>query len=257
MAESFGVDARRYDRARPRYPQALIERLVGELPGLDVLDVGCGTGIAARQLQAAGCRVLGVDVDARMAEFARANGTPVEVAAFETWDAAGRTFDAVTAGQTWHWIDPVAGPAKAEQLLRPGGRLALFWNAFQPPAEIADGFAEVYRRVVPDSPLNPWARSVVDSYAGIFDKTAATIGSAGAFGPAEQWRFEWDRPYTRDEWLDGMPTSGEASLLSPTTLGDLMDGSATVIDAAGGAFTMHFTTVAIVAARLSTSDTAG
>ncbi|MGW3626958.1 methyltransferase domain-containing protein [Streptomyces sp. NPDC000880] len=32
------------------------------------LDVGCGTGIAARQFQAVGCRVLGVEPDARMAD---------------------------------------------------------------------------------------------------------------------------------------------------------------------------------------------
>ena len=27
MAESFGIDAQRYDRARPRYPDALVERI--------------------------------------------------------------------------------------------------------------------------------------------------------------------------------------------------------------------------------------
>jgi len=70
IAESFGTDAERYDRARPRYPQAMVDRIVATSPGPDVLDVGCGTGIAARQFQAADCTVLGVDVDARMAEVA-------------------------------------------------------------------------------------------------------------------------------------------------------------------------------------------
>src|SRR3954451_10746931 len=97
MAESFGTDAQRYDQARPRYPDALVARIVAGSPGRDVLDVGCGTGIEARQLQATGCTVLGVDPDARMAEFARQTGVEVEVASFEAWDAAGRTFDAVVA----------------------------------------------------------------------------------------------------------------------------------------------------------------
>src|SRR5213080_1142121 len=79
MAESFGVDPERYDRARPRYPDALVERIVAASPGRGVLDVGCGTGIEARQFQAAGCTVLGVDPDARMAEFARRTGVEVEV----------------------------------------------------------------------------------------------------------------------------------------------------------------------------------
>src|SRR5262245_51607749 len=134
MAESFGVDPERYDRARPRYPDALIERIARP----EVLDVGCGTGIEARQLQAAGCTVLGVDPDARMAAFARRTGVEVEVATFETWDPAGRTFDAVVAGQAWHWVDPMAGPSKAARVLRPGGRLTVFGHVFNAPAPVND-----------------------------------------------------------------------------------------------------------------------
>ena len=67
VAESFGLDPGRYDRARPRYPDAMVQAIVAASPGPGVLDVGCGTGIAARQFQAAGCRVLGVEPDARMA----------------------------------------------------------------------------------------------------------------------------------------------------------------------------------------------
>ncbi|MFG3437482.1 class I SAM-dependent methyltransferase [Nonomuraea sp. NPDC047897] len=65
VAESFGADAEHYDRTRPRYPDAMIRRIAAA-PGRHVLDVGCGTGIAARQFQAAGCQVLGVDPDARI-----------------------------------------------------------------------------------------------------------------------------------------------------------------------------------------------
>src|ERR1700749_2978952 len=59
VAESFGTGAGRYDRARPSYPGALVDRIVATSPGRDGLDVGCGTGIAARLFQAAGCRGLG------------------------------------------------------------------------------------------------------------------------------------------------------------------------------------------------------
>lgn len=120
-AESFGVDAERYDRARPTYPDALIQRIIAASPGPDLLDVGCGTGVEARQFLAAGRTVLGVEPDERMAAFARRTGVEVEVATFEDWDAAGRTFDAVVAGQSWHWVDPVAGPAKAAGAQHPRG----------------------------------------------------------------------------------------------------------------------------------------
>src|SRR5215212_9858446 len=71
VAESFGTDAERYDRTRPHYPDAMVERIVAASPGPDFLDVGIGTGIEARQFRAAGCEVLGVEPDARMADFAR------------------------------------------------------------------------------------------------------------------------------------------------------------------------------------------
>jgi hypothetical protein len=39
--------AKAYDRFRPTYPDAVIDELLGPVPaGLDILDVGCGTGIA-------------------------------------------------------------------------------------------------------------------------------------------------------------------------------------------------------------------
>ncbi|MGW1786828.1 class I SAM-dependent methyltransferase, partial [Streptomyces sp. NPDC002143] len=125
MAESFGVDAQRYDQARPGYPDTLVTRIVTGSPGPDVLDVGCGTGIAARQFQAADCTVLGIEPDARMADFARARGLQVEVATFEAWQPAGRTFDAVIAAQSWHWVEPVAGVVKVARVLRQGARMPL------------------------------------------------------------------------------------------------------------------------------------
>jgi SAM-dependent methyltransferase len=249
MAESFGTDAERYDRARPSYPEALVAAVIAASPGPDVLDVGIGTGIAARQFQAAGCRVLGVDPDARMADVARRGGLEVEVAKFEAWDPAGRTFDAVVAGQAWHWVDPVAGAAMAARALRPGGRLAVFWNAFQPPADVADAFAEVIGRVMPETQGFRRGMSGADAYSALCAKAADGIRQAGAFGSPEQWLFEWDQRYTRDEWLDQVPTSGYAVRLSEATLRELMADIGAVIDAAGGSIPVHYTTVAETAAR--------
>jgi len=254
LAESFGSDPERYDRARPRYPEALVERIVAASPGHDVVDVGCGTGIAARQFQTAGCRVLGVEVDARMADYARRSGVEVEVAAFEAWDRAGRAFDAVIAGQTWHWVDPVAGPARAAQALRPGGRLAVFWNVFQPPPDVGEAFSAVYRRVMPDLPFNPWAPGS-DGYSVLRTKATDGIRQASAFGDPEQWRIDWERSYTRDEWLDQVPTHGGHSQLPLAQLEELMAGIGATIDAVGGSFTMGYAAMVVTAARTGATMT--
>jgi SAM-dependent methyltransferase len=254
MAESFGTDAEGYDQARPGYPDALAARIVAESPGLDVLDVGCGTGIAARQFQAAGCTVLGVEPDARMAEFARARGLAVEVATFEAWDPAGRTFDTVIAAQSWHWIDPFSGAAKAAQVLRPSGRLAIFGHVYEPPIEVAEPFAAAYRRVVPDSPFaNLPARRLLDTYQAAYAKIADTIRETEQFNEPEQRRFDWEQSYTRDQWLALLPTTGGLTRLHPDQRADILDAVGTAIDALGGAFTMHYTTLATTAAHVSAS----
>jgi SAM-dependent methyltransferase len=251
IAESFGVDPERYDRARPRYPDALVARIMAASPGPDILDVGCGTGIAARQFRAAGGRVLGVEPDARMADFARRTGIEVEVATFEAWDSAGRTFDAVVAGQAWHWVDPVAGAAKAARVLRPGGRLAAFWHVFEPPRDVAEAVGAVYRRVVPDSPFSFQARPrQADRNATLFTSKAADgMRQAGGFGDPEQCRYDWERSYTRDEWLDQLASSGAVTQLPPDKLAEVLEGVGAALDTMGGRFPVSMITAAIIAAR--------
>ncbi|URM88853.1 class I SAM-dependent methyltransferase [Streptomyces sp. MRC013] len=254
VAESFGVDPERYDRARPGYPGALIEAVLAAAPGGDVLDVGIGTGIAARRFRAAGCTVLGVDPDPRMADRARRDGHEVEVAAFEAWDPDGRSFDAVISAQAWHWVDPVAGAAKAAEVLRPGGRLAVFWNDGRPPRDLARAFAEVYGRFAPDAPAARLWRAAGGEgehpgYAALSVRAADGMRAAGAFDAPEVWRFAWEQAYTRDAWLDQLPTTGGHCGLPPAVLARLSAGAGAAVDAVGGAFTMRYTTIVVTAAH--------
>jgi SAM-dependent methyltransferase len=249
-AESFGVDPERYDRARPPYPAALVARILAAGPGPRVLDVGCGTGIEARQFRAAGASVLGVDPDARMAEFARRTGVEVEVARFEDWAPAGREFDVVVAGQAWHWVDPVAGAAKAAAVLRPGGRLAVFGHAFDAPEVVTRAFTEAFARVAPDSPFaGAPSRSALETYRAMFAAAADGMRAAGGFGEPEHWRFDWEQSYTRDQWLDHLPTTGALTRLPADRLAEVLAAVGAAIDGIGGGFTMPYATLAATAAR--------
>ncbi|TEA04080.1 class I SAM-dependent methyltransferase [Mycobacteroides salmoniphilum] len=142
-AESFGDSADAYDRHRPRYPLALIDELVSGRQAR-ALDVGAGTGIAAAQLATAGAEVLAVEPDPRMAQVASGKGITVEVATFEDWQPAGRTFDLVLFAQSFHWVEPAAALPKVLTVLRPGGRLALVWNRIVPTTPTQHELDTVY-----------------------------------------------------------------------------------------------------------------
>ena len=251
MAESFGSDPERYDRSRPRYPDAMVQRIVAASPGRDILDVGCGTGIAARQFQSAGCRVLGVEPDARMAGFARQRGLEVEIATFEAWDPVGRAFDAVIAAQSWHWVDPAAGAAKAAAVLRPKGRLAVFRNDAEPsPPELVGAFAAAARGVLPESlAARLHATRPEEGSTDLSSKASAGMRQLDVFGDPEQWQFAWERSYTRDQWLDQLPTHGFYTRLPLDKLQRLLAETGDAITAAGGSFTMRYLTTVVTAAR--------
>lgn len=232
------------------------------MPGNEVLNAGCGSGIEARQFQAVGCTVLGVDPDQHMAEYAHTTGVPVEVATFETWDDAERKFDAVVAGTAWHWVDPVAGAAKAAEVLRPGGVLAPFHHASLTPPELADAAgmalpawttrsAAAYQQAAPDSPFDRGGRRIspLGLYQPLFDRMADGMRQTGSFSESDQWLFKWERTYLREEWLTLLPTQGALATLSPDKLSEVLDAVGAVIDRMGGKFTMPYATVAVTAVR--------
>jgi SAM-dependent methyltransferase len=250
----FDQQAEAYDRFRPTYPDAVIEELLGPVPsGLEVLDVGCGTGIASRQIAQRGAKVLGVELARRMAEIARGHGVDVEIAAFEGWDAAGRTFDRVTSAQAWHWLDLPVATAKAASVLRPGGRLCLIWNAGCQPDDLADALEEVYASVVPRGGHRLFRGYAANRSSDVKTGLGSEIDAVSAvpdFGaPTQKW-FPWTRAYQRDEWLDQLVSRSDHAALEPAVRDRLFEAIGGAIDDHGGSFVMNFETVLITATRL-------
>jgi SAM-dependent methyltransferase len=251
----FDREAERYDRYRPSYPDALIDDLLGPKPeGLDVLDVGCGTGIASRLIAQRGAKVLGVDVAPRMADIARRHGIDVEISAFEDWNPAGGSFDRVTSAQAWHWLNLPVATAKAAAVLQPGGRLCLIWNAGFPSDDLADALDEVYRTVLPSGVHTVFsgyaANRSTDARSGL-DRELAAIAAAPDLGaPTERW-FPWTKTYERDQWLEQLLSRSDHTALDPPVRDLLFEAIGAAIDDVGGSFVMNFETVLITAIRLA------
>ena len=243
-ALSFGDAPELYDRTRPSYPAALVDTLLAD-GAEDVLDVGCGTGIVSRLFRQRGCTVVGVEPDERMAAFARAQGLTVEAGTLEGWNPADRRFDLVVAGQAWHWVDPRAGAAKALSVLRPGGRIGLFWNWARHPEDVQAAFDAVYARLAPE----------LDRYSIVLGRgtderfSVAETGLARAgFGDVRREEFIWSATYTRQHWHDSLLTHSDHHTLEDGPREALLAAIDEVIDGMGGSFTTNYRTV-LVSAR--------
>lgn len=149
LRESFDTVAELYERARPGYPDELVDELVsaaGLAPGNRVLEIGCGTGQLTRALVARGLRVTCVEAGANLAAVARriVPEADIEVTRFEDWEPDG-TYDAVCCATAWHWLDPRVAPAKVHGLLRPGGTLSAIGTHHVFPSDADPFFREIQR----------------------------------------------------------------------------------------------------------------
>jgi predicted TPR repeat methyltransferase len=101
---------------------------IGATGPMDVMDIGCGTGLMGRQLRGRARSLVGVDLSPKMVELARRSGIYDRV---EQADAVAalrvhrQAFDLIVAADVLIYLGELAGPlAAAGEALRSGGCLA-------------------------------------------------------------------------------------------------------------------------------------
>ena len=158
-AKAFGACAPIYERARSGYPASLIsdiEHFAGENGIKSVLEVGAGSGKATIPIAKMGVVLDCIEPSRRMSGILRAScaGFPnvtISTTTFERWRPR-RRYCLLVASQSWHLVDPDVRLAKAAQVIRPGGTLALFWNL--PPQPASDLAGRTLDSILRDLGLN-------------------------------------------------------------------------------------------------------
>ena len=113
----------------PELVAKALHPIVGSAASLDVLDLGCGTGLAAPCLRPLARRLVGIDLSPDMVERARPTGLydVLDVAEITEWLArtAERDFDLIVACDTFIYFGDLGQIlAPAAQRLRAGGTVA-------------------------------------------------------------------------------------------------------------------------------------
>jgi len=156
---SFDVFADNYNYVRPGYPEKMykdIKEICTVSNKSILLEIGAGSGIATIELAKLGCKVIGIEPGANLAEIAKKQTTQfsnVEIRekTFEELEASDKSFDIVLALTSFHWISEFMKYQKVHSVLKDDGSFGLVWNSFfQSDSKATQEINQLYQELLPD-----------------------------------------------------------------------------------------------------------
>lgn len=134
-AGDFTGLAKHYANFRPDYSRSALNALLGlvgkPVSDVDFADVGAGTGIWTRMVQARGVRsVTAVEPndDMRSEGAVEGNGIRWLAGSAERTGLEDASCDWLTMASSFHWADFEVATAEFHRALRPGGLFTALWN---------------------------------------------------------------------------------------------------------------------------------
>jgi SAM-dependent methyltransferase len=226
LARSYGKVfdnvAAEYDRNRPPYPDALVDRackVAGLGDGDRVLEIGCGTGQLTRSLLARGLRVTALEPGDRLIGVAEENlrdAGNVELvhARLEDAQLSRGSYAAVLCASAIHWVDPDVSWQKIADALAPGGTLALIqYFGLQEQRSVDDQQAllSALRKHAPEIAATwPTYRDLDDTIAGVHERRRNVADVWGWLGS-----YEIGRDYA-EELFDDLQLATVPTLVERT-----------------------------------------
>lgn len=173
---SYGKDeSKRYAQLRLAYHPSVYESIIahhtstgGKLDSL--LDVGCGPGLATRDLAAYFNHGIGIDPGESMIEVAQSmdiktsTSEPVTFKLTSAEEMAGiedNSIDVITAANAAHWFDMPAFWKRAAQVLKPGGSVALWTSGEMVAHSDTPNFVKI------NEAFKRWQKDYLEPYYGV------------------------------------------------------------------------------------------
>jgi len=155
----FSHRAEHYAKYRPGYPAEIVpflSREIGLAAETVIADIGSGTGLLSRLWLANGNNVYGVEPNLEMR--AKAESQLGEYAKFRSVAGCAEntmlppgSIGMVSAGQAFHWFDPVKARTAFERILKAGSFVIMAWNTRK---EEASPFAKAYQEILREHGTN-------------------------------------------------------------------------------------------------------
>ncbi len=231
----YSPAAEAYNKARPHYPKALIDRVI-ELTQLPsdaiILEIGCGPGTATVTFAELGFSMLCLEPNPDFCAIARRNcakysKVEIQTTAFEEWNLEAKRFNAVLAATSIHWIPPEVAYPKVANTLQDDGALILLWNVPAIPSyEVYQALQEVYQVHAPS--LSQYKGK--ETHEAELSELEQIVISSGQFKDVVFEQTVWEVTYNVDEYLTLLSTFSQYLELDAKSRNALFEGLQQKID---------------------------
>lgn len=215
MQPDFGATFQDYQIYRIGYAPRLFDRLKNDfqigIADQKILDLAAGTGLLGAALDHQGCDITLVEPSAALLRCAI--GKRRIAGRAEALPFCDNVFEAVVAGQCWHWLDRQAAPKEIMRVLAPGGFLSVIYQTYIPlPGSVAEATERLIFKHRPG-----WRHA---NSTGINGQVLRDMQVNG-FQRIESFSFDVEFQFTRDDWRGYIrATSPVGASMSPAQIAE-------------------------------------
>jgi SAM-dependent methyltransferase len=252
LSHQFDDVAQLYDEVRPRYPQEIVEHIIAfaALSACSrIFEVGCGTGQMTLPFAKREYAMLAIDQGERLAALAaqhcrRYPQVRVVPCALENWHDVAADYDLFLSAQALHWIDPQYGLARAAELLRAGGTIALVWTADRSQGSAFWQATEpIYNKYNPVASRGNTTGSDIAIYRHALRTSKQFMG-------LQEVRKSWVKRYSGQEYLKLLWTFPDHRTLPEPNRSELFAEIGQVITQMGGKVIRDYETLVLLARKV-------
>jgi ubiquinone/menaquinone biosynthesis C-methylase UbiE len=144
-----------------------------------ILDLGCGEGTLAKEIQNKGASVIGVDLSDNMVTKAKENGIEAFVMGVANLQFEDETFDKVFSNAVLHWVkDLNTSASEISRILKKNGKFVAEFGGFENINSLCQAMQEVFSTHGDFGEfINPWNFVSDIEYKSILEKNGFKIKS--------------------------------------------------------------------------------